>query len=142
MVIASRRRRSIEDDGFSLIELLVVVIIIGILAGIVIPTLLSSRERSYKGAVISSLRDAATAEEAYATSSAGSYSGSLSDLTDEGFQTTTHVTVSPNVVSGGVCLSGWHADLASGAGSAGHALWWTNQGNAAGNIQDSRPPGC
>lgn len=51
--------------GFTLIELLLVVVIIGILASIAIPKFNSTRERSYKAAMVSDLKNLALVQEAY-----------------------------------------------------------------------------
>ena len=55
------RRRNRDDDGFTLIELMVVVLIIAILIAIAIPTFLGARNRAQDRAAQSSLRNALTA---------------------------------------------------------------------------------
>src|ERR687896_2668959 len=56
-----------EDKGFTLIELMVVVLIIAILIAIAIPTFLGARRRAQDRAAQSSLRNTVTAAKAIFT---------------------------------------------------------------------------
>ncbi len=54
-----------DEKGFTLIELMIVIAIIGILAAIAIPQFNSYRKRSYNASAMSDLKNTATAQEAY-----------------------------------------------------------------------------
>ncbi len=68
-----------QSNGFSLIELLIVVVIIGVIAAIAIPNLLASRRSANEGAAVSVLRTVHGAQVTYAaTYGQGNYAGDMS----------------------------------------------------------------
>ncbi len=66
-------KRSRESDGFSLIELLVVILIIGILAAIVVPSFLSSTTKATDAQAKELARTAETTAEEIGVANDGSY---------------------------------------------------------------------
>src|SRR5688572_9128034 len=67
MLASLRKHIDREDEGFTLIELMVVVLIIAILLAIAIPTFLGARERAQNRAAQSDIRNALAAEKVYYT---------------------------------------------------------------------------
>jgi type IV pilus assembly protein PilA len=101
------------EDGFTLIELMVVVLIIGILLAIALPTFLGARTRAQNRAVQAELRNALVAAKTMYTDN-GTYAGADETATglvkvEGGLCYVDQNTAS--VASGAVCASG------SGAGS-------------------------
>jgi type IV pilus assembly protein PilA len=69
------RKMARHDEGFTLIELMVVILIIGILMAIAIPSFLAVRNRGYASAAKSMRSNAVKAMELYAVDNQGSYLG-------------------------------------------------------------------
>jgi type IV pilus assembly protein PilA len=72
-----------DNQGFSLLELLIVVAIILIIATIAIPSLLRSRQSAQESAAVAQLRTINTAEVTYLSSNQGAF-GSIPDLVTQG----------------------------------------------------------
>lgn len=80
-----QRSRKGPADGFSLIELLIVVVIIGIIAAIAIPNLMASRRSANEASAVSSIRVIFGAQATYrSTEGNGYYADELGQLGTSG----------------------------------------------------------
>jgi type IV pilus assembly protein PilA len=126
--------RECTDDGFTLLELLVVVIIIGILAGISIPVFLSQRQKGYDATAINDLRSLAGLEEVY-LSDFSTY-GTIAQIAVAEPQLRVSKSVTLTVVKydvlNGYCLSAKHAGSAN--------TWWYD--SQAGGVQPKGTAAC
>jgi prepilin-type N-terminal cleavage/methylation domain-containing protein len=83
-----------NNKGFTLIELMIVVAIIGILAAIAIPQFSSYRQRAQDSAAKSTLKNMATAQEDYYVQFE-TYTNAPANLAVSGYEADANVTVTP-----------------------------------------------
>jgi type IV pilus assembly protein PilA len=74
-MVQKLRERSQGEGGFTLVELLVVMLILGLLAAIAIPSFFNQREKAKDADAKAAARTAQTAIETYATGNQGDYTG-------------------------------------------------------------------
>jgi type IV pilus assembly protein PilA len=140
-ILAARRRNG--DEGFTLIELMVVVLIIAILIAIAIPTFLGARDRAQDRAAQSSLRNALTAAKTIYTDAEDYTQANVTSLTavepSLSFSTTAASTGQNNVYVNPVSAS--VIDM-SAFSKSGDCMWIQDNATGAGTQYGKTSGAC
>ena len=93
-MVQKLRERSNGEGGFTLVELLVVMLILGLLAAIAIPSFFNQRDKANDADAKAGVRTAQTAMETYSTDNDGSYAGATVAILEDVEETLTDVDIS------------------------------------------------
>ncbi len=98
-MVQKLRERMGRDEGFTLVELLVVMLILGLLAAIAIPSFFNQRDKARDADAKAAVRTAQTSIETYATDNGGNYTGATAAILEGIEETLVDSTLNAPVVA-------------------------------------------
>jgi len=104
-----------HQQGFSLIELLMVVTLIGIIAALAVPNLLASRRAANEASALATMRLFSSSEITYRSTAGGGSYGDLADLSSRGIVDS---VIAAATIGGGTPKSGYLFSVTTISGDA------------------------
>ena len=102
-------RKKRGQKGFTLIELMIVIAIIGILAAIAIPQFTAYRTKGYNAAAKADVKNAYTAAQAFFSDSPAATIADTTTLSNYGFRPSSNVSVTASGANASLSISAQHA---------------------------------
>lgn len=106
--VTRRRLRIADQDGFTLVELLVVVLVLGALVGIAVPTFVQQRDGAWDAAVRSELRAATIALASYRAQNGVYSAAALATDAGWGYEASPDIITVSAVSEQSFCLVAWY----------------------------------
>ena len=96
-----------DESGFTLIEILVVILIIGILAAIAIPVFLNQRQTANDAAAVSDVKNVAVAMQTYFTANPNAEYAPVEEIRKL-VKESSNVNIAIMGTANEYCIQGWH----------------------------------
>ena len=128
-MLMNLRKYMTSQKGFTLVELLVVIVIIGVLAAIAVPKFTGTTERANGGKIASDLRAIDTAIQLYAVKNSGAIPTAIADIVTAGYLTVepkppsgkfigTVTTTSTDITATSYTITNGRASMVNGSGTS------------------------